>query len=110
MADGAYCFPNRLITSSAYRTNISSNTACRGFGAPLGQYVCEMMMSHVAEHVGMPLSKIQEMHLLQPWHETTWGEVLENCTGQKCWDECLEKSDFYKRQQEVQKFNKYVIF
>ena len=46
--DNAYSVPHLRVTGRLCKTNISSNTAFRGFGGPQGMFVMETVMSDIA--------------------------------------------------------------
>jgi xanthine dehydrogenase molybdopterin-binding subunit B len=52
-AENAYLIPNFKCTSHLCKTNLPSNTAFRGFGAPQGMMICEAWIAEVAETLGM---------------------------------------------------------
>lgn len=47
----AYYFPNIVVYGSLCKTNLVTNTAFRGFGAPQGMFVAEYIMRHVASYL-----------------------------------------------------------
>ncbi len=52
-ADNAYYIPDMRVTGRAYRTNLPSNTAFRGFGGPQGMACMEAIIDRIARHLGM---------------------------------------------------------
>ena len=61
--DGTYYIPNMRVYGRMCKTNISSNTAFRGFGGPQGMLIANMWMDHLAREVGKPLWQIQELNM-----------------------------------------------
>ena len=57
--DNAYLIPNMRLRGRVCKTNLSSNTAFRGFGGPQGMMVAEQYMCHVAEFLGKPVEEIR---------------------------------------------------
>ncbi|CAG0922743.1 unnamed protein product [Notodromas monacha] len=56
-----------------------------------------------SQDVSVPLRKA---NLLRTGTKTHYGKVLEDCTLEQCWDECLLQSKFSSRKAEVNSFNK----
>ncbi|XP_053396021.1 xanthine dehydrogenase/oxidase-like isoform X1 [Mercenaria mercenaria] len=104
-SDNAYKIPNLSTTGHVCRTNISSNTAFRGFGGPQGMMVVEQCITDVAYTLGVSPIKVRELNLYQEGDRTHYGQLLEHCTVQRCWDECLNQSDYFRRKKEVDIFN-----
>uniref|UniRef100_A0A452RIE2 Xanthine dehydrogenase n=1 Tax=Ursus americanus TaxID=9643 RepID=A0A452RIE2_URSAM len=91
--DNCYKIPNILGTGRLCKTNLSSNTAFRGFGGPQAMLIAEYWMSEVALTCGLPAEEVS-----QP------GK-LEAFTLSRCWDECLASSQYHARRSEIDKFN-----
>jgi xanthine dehydrogenase large subunit len=51
--DNAYWLPDVAIHGFLPRTHTQSNTAFRGFGGPQGALVTEVVMEHIARHLGL---------------------------------------------------------
>ncbi|KAF7288036.1 hypothetical protein GWI33_000090 [Rhynchophorus ferrugineus] len=84
--ENAYYIPACKVTGRICKTNIHSATAFRGFGGPQGMFLAESIIQHISEYLNI------ERHL--------------DCTVEKCWKECIKMSDFYKRKDIVEKFNR----
>lgn len=106
--ENAYYIPNVEVTANICRTNLPSNTAFRGFGGPQGMFGAENMIRDVAAKVGKSVEEISRLNLYQENQITHYGQTLTHCTLQRCWDECVEKSNFAERKLSIQNFNKYV--
>lgn len=103
--DNAYKIPNLKVTGWVCKTNTPSNTAFRGFGGPQGMFVTEGFIDAVASFLGTCPSQIRKMNLYNEGEKTHFGQILEKCNIRRCWDECITKSDFYKRKRDVEIFN-----
>lgn len=103
--DGCYNIPNVYVTGRLCRTNIHSNTAFRGFGGPQGNFLSETYMTHIATALGMSPIKIREINMYKEGDLTHFNQVLEKCNIRRCWDECLQCSDFQSRSRDVEIFN-----
>lgn len=51
-SDNVYVVPNIDIKGNVCKTNITSNTAFRGFGGPQGMLITENWIEHIARVVG----------------------------------------------------------
>lgn len=56
--DNAYNIPNLRVTGYMCKTNLPSNTAFRGFGAPQSMLIAESWMTDVAMKLGLPQEKV----------------------------------------------------
>lgn len=54
----AYNIPNLNIDGYICKTNLPSNTAFRGFGAPQAMLVAETMMRHIASYLKKDLFEV----------------------------------------------------
>lgn len=57
--ENVYSIPNVRIVGRVCRTNLPSNTAFRGFGAPQGMMIAEHWMDHVAAYLKVPPEKVE---------------------------------------------------
>nr|CAH7741383.1 unnamed protein product [Callosobruchus chinensis] len=112
--DNSYNIPAVEIKGHACKTNLTSNTAFRGFGGPQGMFLTETMCQHIADNLGIDpiqlklfpfVDKVSEVNLYQNNDFTYYNQQLTNCTLDKCWKECVESSNYYERRKTVQQFN-----
>lgn len=66
----------------------------------------ESMIEDIAFKLGKTSEEIRQINLYQENLTTHYGQALEHCTMQRCWDECLEKSNFSERKRNIDEFNK----
>ena len=66
--------------------------------------MAETWINDVATFLGRDPAEIREMNLYQGGELTHYNQVVEPGT-RRCWDKCIEKSNYYKRRQEVEIFN-----
>uniref|UniRef100_A0A4X1TFA1 Xanthine dehydrogenase/oxidase n=1 Tax=Sus scrofa TaxID=9823 RepID=A0A4X1TFA1_PIG len=92
--DNSYKIPNIRGTGRLCKTNLPSNTAFRGFGGPRG-LTC-----------GLPAEEVRRKNLYKEGDLTHFNQKLEGFTLPRCWDECLESSQYHARKSEVDKFNR----
>uniref|UniRef100_H2YV29 Xanthine dehydrogenase/oxidase n=1 Tax=Ciona savignyi TaxID=51511 RepID=H2YV29_CIOSA len=104
-SDHVYKIPNIHITGYVCKTNISSNTAFRGFGAPQGMLIAEDWVWRVATHLGISQEKVGEVNMYREGDLTHFGQKLEDFHLDRCWKECLKRSRFEDRQLSVEKYN-----
>ncbi|CAH0406917.1 unnamed protein product [Chilo suppressalis] len=102
----AYYIPNVEVTGHVCKTNLPSNTAFRGFGGPQGMFGAENMMRHVASVLGKNPEDLSKLNLYRENLVTHYGQILTHCTLQKCWDECVEKSNLVDRKKNIDLFNR----
>ena len=57
-ADNAYKIPKFRAVGRVCRTNLPSNTAFRGFGAPQAALITEQWMQRVAEYLRLPPEQV----------------------------------------------------
>ncbi|XP_064072025.1 xanthine dehydrogenase-like [Vanessa tameamea] len=102
----AYYIPNSQVTGHVCKTNLPSNTAFRGFGGPQGMFGAENMIWDIANKLNKPSEEIRRINLYTENLTTHYGQVLTHCTLQRCWDECVNKSDLAERKTNIENFNK----
>ncbi|VEN52953.1 unnamed protein product, partial [Callosobruchus maculatus] len=103
--DNSYNIPAVEIKGHACKTNLTSNTAFRGFGGPQGMFLTETMCQHIADSLGIDPIQVSEVNLYKNNDFTYYNQQLTNCTLDKCWKECVESSSYYERRKTVQQFN-----
>ncbi|KAK5981279.1 hypothetical protein GCK32_012761 [Trichostrongylus colubriformis] len=106
MADACYLIPTMRVEGYTLKTNKSSNTAFRGFGAPQAFFAMNGLLSHAAHVLNIPLERIMEMNFNRSGGVRLSMEPILNDALLECWNECLQWSDFDERRKEVDLFNK----
>ncbi|XP_071799961.1 xanthine dehydrogenase/oxidase-like [Asterias amurensis] len=104
-ADNCYNIPNIIVTGYPCKTNLPSNTAFRGFGAPQSMLITESFVSDIASKCGLSQIKIRELNFYKEGDRTHFGQELKNWNLERCWEQCLTKSDFDNRRRDVDQFN-----
>ncbi|XP_071486970.1 xanthine dehydrogenase/oxidase-like [Diadema antillarum] len=104
--DNCYRMPVFRIEGRVCRTNISSNTAFRGFGSPQGMLIMESIMTKIAIECGISQEKVRELNFYKDGDIALMNQKIENCNIERCWEQCLEKSNFYTRRRNVDIFNR----
>ena len=103
--DGVYKIPNMHVRGRICKTNTVSNTAFRGFGGPQGMFICESMMSEVADRLGMSVDKFRAINLLYEGDRTHFNQVLQDYHVPQMLDAVREEADFERRRKAVDAFN-----
>lgn len=92
-ATNAYAIPNVRITAASARTNLPSNTAFRGFGAPQAIVVLESAIRTAARELGIPAMELQERNLVSEGDVTYYGMPLTDVRARECWAQLVIRHD-----------------
>jgi xanthine dehydrogenase molybdopterin binding subunit/xanthine dehydrogenase small subunit len=106
--DNAYYVPAVEFGGRVARTNITSNTAFRGFGGPQGMLVIEEIMDRIARTTGLRPEVVRERNLYRGTGETNtthYGQEIEDNRIQRIWRELLVTSEFAERRDEIANWN-----
>jgi xanthine dehydrogenase molybdopterin binding subunit/xanthine dehydrogenase small subunit len=106
--DNAYYIPSVEFRGQVAKTNLSSNTAFRGFGGPQGMLVIEEILDRVARRVGLPPEVVRERNLYRGQGHTNtthYGQRLGDHRIQTIWRELKQSSDFARRRKEIAGWN-----
>jgi len=102
----SYFIPNVKIFGVCCRTNLPSNTAFRGFGAPQGMFVIESAIAKVAEKLGIPREAIQTKNLLKENDLFPYGQRVRNCRSLLTWNKAVEKYKLSEIRKRAENYNK----
>jgi len=86
-------------------TNLSSNTAFRGFGGPQGMLIVENWIERIASEVGRSPEDIRELNFQEDGQELHYGQILETSRHHHVWKELKKSCEFEKLLAEVEAFN-----
>ena len=103
--ENAYFIPNIRCVGQICRTNIPSNTAFRGFGAPQAMFICESWITKVAQHLGKTPEEIREINLFQSGQSTHYNQILPYSPLPKMFHEIKQKCDYNERLKNIVRFN-----
>ena len=92
-ATNAYTIPHVRITVASCRTNLPSNTAFRGFGAPQAIAVLESAIRAAARELGLPAMMLQERNLVSEGDVTHYGMRLTDVRARECWAQLVAHHD-----------------
>ncbi len=101
----SYFIPNVRIFGVCCQTNLLSNTAFRGFGAPQGMFVMESAITKVSEKLGIPREEIQEKNLLKENDLFPYGQRARYCHIGDTWNKAAERYDLPKIRQDIEDYN-----
>ncbi|KAF9183259.1 hypothetical protein BGZ51_004148 [Haplosporangium sp. Z 767] len=104
--DGVYNFHNVRVMGHCCRTNIASNTAFRGFGAPQGNLITECFMSEIAEQIQMSQEEFREINFYKEGDLTHYNQQLVDYHLPKGYMQLKTKAEFDKRKARVMEYNK----
>lgn len=106
-ADNAYYIPDMKVTGKAYKTNLPSNTAFRGFGGPQGIAGMEQVIDQVARHLGKDPATIRWLNFYghDKDNETHYGQKIELNRLQTIYEKLESTSEYRKRRDEIYLFN-----
>lgn len=104
-ATNSYYIPNVLATAHSCKTNLPPNTAFRGFGGPQGMFVIESAIDHAAREIGVNSASIQKKNMLFDGAEFPYGQIVDECEAQPCWEELDNQYNLEALQKEITLFN-----
>ena len=106
--DNAYYIPAVEFRGQVAKTNLSSNTAFRGFGGPQGMLVIEEIIDRVARRLALPPEIVRERNLYRGKGQTNtthYGQELGDNRIQTIWRELKRSSAFESRRKELARWN-----
>lgn len=107
-AENAYFIPDIHITGRAWKTNLPSNTAFRGFGGPQGMAVIENAIDRIARFLKKDPAEIRKINYYgdAPANLTPYGQTVENNRLAVMHERILQSSDYAQRRKEIDNFNR----
>jgi xanthine dehydrogenase molybdopterin binding subunit len=107
-ADNSYYIPNMHVTGKAYRTNLPSNTAYRGFGGPQGVAGMETIIDKIARYLKVDAVIIRKLNFygVDKDNITHYGQEVELNRLPVLYDKIITTSDYHSRRKEINEFNK----
>jgi xanthine dehydrogenase large subunit len=106
-ADNCYFIPNILVKGKAYKTNLPSNTAYRGFGGPQGVAGIESMLDRIARFLKKDPAEVRKINFysIDSKNVTHYGQEVELNRIHTIYEQLMKSSDYKTRKDEVAKFN-----
>ena len=107
-ADNSYYIPNMHVTGKAYKTNLPSNTAFRGFGGPQGVAGIETVIDRIARFLKKDAADIRKINFygIDSDNITHYGQVVELNRLHSIYDQLMTSSDYHNRRKAIDEFNK----
>ena len=106
--DNAYYLADVSITGHCCRTNIASNTACRGFGAPQAMVTIETIMDEVASYLNKDPLEVRKLNFYdadEGRNVTHYDQTVEHNLLQTVTEQLETDSNYHARRQAVTEFN-----
>ena len=106
--DNAYYIPAVEFRGQVAKTNLSSNTAFRGFGGPQGMVVMEEILDRIARRLGLPPEVVRERNLYHGKGETNtthYAQEIGDNRIQAIWRQLQQSSDFACRRETIARWN-----
>lgn len=106
-AENSYYIPNISITGTAWKTNLPSNTAYRGFGGPQGMAVIENAIDRIARYLKLDAAEVRHRNFYGTdlRNQTPYGQTVEFNRLPIIWGRIVERSSYFERRKEVNEFN-----
>lgn len=107
-AENAYHIPNARITGRICKTNFPPNTAFRGFGGPQGVLTIESIIEEISAYLKTDSFTVRERNLygIEERNTTPYGQIVENNTLHRIFDELKLTSDYHARRKDLEEFNR----
>ncbi|XP_046360643.2 xanthine dehydrogenase-like [Haliotis rufescens] len=103
--DNAYYCPAWDFTPVALKTNLPTNTYCRGPGSVPSIFMMETMMDHAAKVLDMDPLMFRKLNLFNKGQTTVDGRVLKYCNIKAIVAQLEAWADVKARKQQVATFN-----
>ncbi|MCX6269573.1 MAG: xanthine dehydrogenase molybdopterin binding subunit [Bacteroidetes bacterium] len=106
-AENAYYLPDVSITGQAWKTNLPSNTAFRGFGGPQGMAVIENAIDRIARFLKKDAADVRYLNFYKQEENnlTPYGQKVEHNHLFTMFDQLKNSSSYLIRRQEINRFN-----
>ncbi|XP_060840095.1 xanthine dehydrogenase isoform X2 [Rhopalosiphum padi] len=101
-----YYVPHVRISGYICATNLPSNTAFRGFGAPQGMFFAESIIDHISKELNIDSNAVRAKNFFVNGQITYYNQLISNFTAKNCWDEVLKRSKYTLKSNEIEKFNR----
>lgn len=111
-ADNAYYLPNVEIIGKAYKTNLPSNTAFRGFGGPQGMAVIENAIDRIARYLKKDPLEIRKMNFYDEdyCNITPYNQEIKLNRLPLLLEKIVTSSEYNRRRENINRFNKETLY
>ncbi|XP_067656037.1 uncharacterized protein [Haliotis asinina] len=103
--DNAYYCPAWDFKPVALKTNLASNTPCRGPGSCPSIFIMESVMENVAKILNIDPMDFRKLNLFENGQTTARGMVLKYCTINDIVSQLETSADVQNRKQQIVAFN-----
>ncbi|XP_072047246.1 xanthine dehydrogenase/oxidase-like [Amphiura filiformis] len=105
---GVYAMDNIHTMVKNCATNIPATKPMRTFGIVQSVFIIESIITDIALKCGLPVLQVREVNMHKEDIPTTYyGVPIEGFdVFRRCWKECLDKSDYHNRRNQVNNFNR----
>ncbi len=106
-AENSYYIPNIRIIGRAWKTNLPSNTAFRGFGGPQGMAGMEQIIDRIARFLKLDSMEVRRANFYsnEGRNITPYQQNVENNRLQMLTEQLLASSEYQQRRKELNRFN-----
>ncbi|TVQ13645.1 MAG: xanthine dehydrogenase molybdopterin binding subunit, partial [Bacteroidetes bacterium] len=106
-ADNTYFIPHIYVQGKAWKTNLPSNTAFRGFGGPQGMAVIENAIDRIGRFLKKDPAQVRYLNFygIDDRNTTHFEQQVENNRLYTLWDQLTASSDYHKRREQINAFN-----
>jgi xanthine dehydrogenase/oxidase len=108
--DNVYKCENMRVRGQVCRTNLPSNTAMRGFGAPQGLLTSELIIDQICSYLQSngDHSIIRELNIYKPNERTYFNQKIEKKDWHlpHMWTNLKKTAQYEQRLKDVEEFNK----
>jgi xanthine dehydrogenase large subunit len=106
-ADSSYFIPHMQVTGRAYKTNLPSNTAFRGFGGPQGMAAMETVIDRIARFLKKDPADIRALNFygIEKGNITHYGQEVELNRLPLMYKQIILSSEYFARRKAVEEFN-----
>ncbi|MBU1101770.1 MAG: molybdopterin-dependent oxidoreductase [Bacteroidetes bacterium] len=102
----SYFIPNVKATAVSCKTNLTPNTAYRGFGGPQAMFVLQSAIDKAADVTGLPVEDIQRKNLIKKNDTFPYGMRVMDNHAIACWDRGVELYHYGSIKKSAEKYNK----
>lgn len=107
-SDNSYYIENMHVTGQVCKTNHHPHTAFRGFGGPKGVATIEKILDEIAYKLKMDPLEVRKRNVYTKVGGrdiTHYGQRVQNNCLPRLFSEIEERSNYYNRRKELEKFN-----
>ena len=103
--DNVYNWPAFRCRGSICRTNQPSHTAFRGFGAPQGMMLTEMVVHRLATVLGISAEEFRQRNFYSEGDKTPFHQPLEAFHIPRMWNDIHSIAEVESRRASIEEFN-----